>query len=471
MQQGVGQEGWRSLLRREWLPTLAVLLGGVLLQSMSVLMLTTVLPSIVGELGGVAMLSWPTTAFLASSIVAASCAGMLASAVGARAAYCAGVALFGLGALLCSLAPTMSWIVAGRLIQGFGGGLEAAAAYVAMRAKFPETVWSRTIALMSTSWSMSVLIGPLVGGMFARFGSWRSAFVATAVTAGVLAVGAFFILPPATSMRRTPASGVPADRVALICLAIAATSSASIVMSPLLKAALICGALMALVVMLRLDRVAPNPLLPNDAFSLRTPTGVGLWAALLLCITYSPLQIYVPIFLQQLHGFDPLAAGFTVASASLGWTAGSLVTAGASESQRDRLILSGPAVMAVSLMAIAWLTPGPHTLLLIPAIVLLGIGIGQCWPFVAQRVMAGANAGEEAIAASSVPTVQQTGFALGAALAGLVANASGLEAGIADAGMLRAAFWVPASFVVAAVLAILAGLRLRRLRQANAHSS
>ena len=196
-----------------------------------------------------------------------------------------------------------------------------------------------------------------------------------------------------------------------------------------------------------------------------------MWAALLLCITYSPLQIYVPIFLQQLHGFDPLAAGFTVASASLGWTAGSLVTAGASESQRDRLILSGPVVMAVSLMAIAWLTPGPHTLLLIPAIVLLGIGIGQCWPFVAQRVMAGANAGEEAIAASSVPTVQQTGFALGAALAGLVANASGLEAGIADAGMLRAAFWVPASFVVAAVLAILAGLRLRRLRQVNAHSS
>src|SRR5882724_4793220 len=78
--------GWESLLKREWAPTLAILLGGVLLQSMSVLMLTTVLPSIVGELGGVPMLSWPTTAFLASSIVAASCAGMLAAAVGPRAA-------------------------------------------------------------------------------------------------------------------------------------------------------------------------------------------------------------------------------------------------------------------------------------------------------------------------------------------------------------------------------------------------
>jgi MFS family permease len=318
MQQGSVREGWRSLLKREWIPTVAVLLGGVLLQSMNVLMLTTVLPSIAGELGGVAMLSWPTTAFLASSIVAATCAGMLASVVGARAAYCAGVATFGLGALLCSLATTMGWIVVGRLIQGFGGGLEAAAAYVAVRATFPERVWSRTIALMSTSWSMSVLVGPLVGGMFARFGNWRGAFVATAVTAGVLAVGAFFILPSATSVRRTPVPRVPAGRVALICVAIAGTSATSIVVSPLIKVGLIAVAVVALAVMLRLDRVASNPLLPSDAFSLRTSTGVGLWLALLLCITYSPLQIYVPIFLQQLHGLDPLAAGFTVASASLG---------------------------------------------------------------------------------------------------------------------------------------------------------
>ena len=88
-QDSVGQ-GWNSLLKWEWMPILSILLGGVLMQSMNVLMLATVLPSIVAELGGVAMLSWPTTAYLASSIVAASCAGMLASAAGARTVYCAG---------------------------------------------------------------------------------------------------------------------------------------------------------------------------------------------------------------------------------------------------------------------------------------------------------------------------------------------------------------------------------------------
>jgi MFS family permease len=465
MQRDPVRKGWRLLLRREWIPTLAVLLGGVLLQSMNILMLTTVLPSIVGELGGVAMLSWPTTSFLASSIVAASCAGMFAAVAGARAAYCAGVAIFGLGALLCSLATTMGWIVVGRFIQGFGGGLEVAVAYVVVRGTFPEAVWSRTLALMSTSWSMSVLVGPLVGGMFARFGNWRGAFVATAVTAAVLAAGAFFTLPSAASVHRTPTPRVPAGRVALICVAIVGTSSASVLASPIGKAGLIILAIVALATMLRLDRVAPIPLLPSDAFSWRTTTGVGLWLALLLHVTYSPLQIYLPIFLQHLHGLDPLAAGFTVASASLGWTAASLVAAGTPEPWPNRLILAGPATMAVSLMAIALLTPHKATLLLIAAIVLLGIGIGQCWPFVAHRVMVGAKPGEEAVAASSVPTIQQMSVALGAAVAGLVANASGLSAAIADRGMERAAFWVPASFVVSAILAFLMGLRLCHLRQ------
>jgi MFS family permease len=466
MWQDPGREGWRLLLKREWMPTLGILLGGVLLQSMSVLMLTTVLPSIVGELGGVAMLSWPTTAFLAASIVAASCAGMLAAAVGPRAAYCAGVTTFGLGALFCSLATTMGWVVVGRLVQGFGGGLEAAAAYVAVRATFPEAVWSRTIALMSTSWSMSVLLGPLVGGLFARFGNWRGAFVATAIVAGILAVSASVILPQSTQERRTPAAGMPAGRVALIAFAIAAMSSASIVESSFAKAGLIVFAIGALAAMLRLDRVAAAPLLPSDAFSLYTPTGMGLWLALLLCVTFSPLQIYVPIFLQHLRGLDPLAAGFMVASGSLGWTIASLATASASGSWPDRFMLAGPVMMGIGLMAIAALLPSSAaTLALVPAIIALGMGIGQCWPFVAQRIMSSAKARDEVVAASSVPTVQQTGFALGAALAGLVANASGFSAGLTDHSMTQVAFWVPASFVVPATIAGLASVRLRRLRE------
>ncbi len=141
----------------------------------------------------------------------------------------------------------------------------------------------------------------------------------------------------------------------------------------------------------------------------------------------------------------------------------SLSTAGVSTPWRGRLMLVGPAIMGSGLMAMALLMSQPSIMLLVPAIVVLGIGMGLCWPFVAHCVMSGAQTGDEAVAAAAVPTIQQMGFALGAALAGLIANASGLAAASADEGMIRAAFWVPASFVVSAALACLASLGLQRL--------
>jgi MFS family permease len=462
--QTVGQ-GWQSLLRREWMPIIAVLLGGVLLQSMNVLLVTTVLPSIVAELGGLSMLSWPTTAYLAASIAAASCAGALATAIGPRRLYCIGVTTFAVGSIVCALAPAMGWIVAGRLVQGFGGGLEAATAYVVIRATFPEQIWSRTIALLTTSWSVSVLLGPLVGGTFASLGSWRGAFATTAVIAAVLAVAASVTLPPAASARRVSGPGLPIARVALICCAIAAASASSV--APLLLSlGLIVIAIVALATMLKLDRGAINRLLPRDAFSWRTPTGVGLWLGLLVGVSYSPLQLFVPLFLQQLHGLNPLAAGFSVAAASLGWTGASLATAGATRAWADRFLIAGPLLMGVSLAALALLIPAAPTLPIIPAIILLGVGIGQCWPFIAHRVMAGAQTGDETVAASSVPTIQQVGLALGAAFAGVIASASGLSAELTRPDLTNAAFWVPIAFVAFAVLGCVAALRLVRLSRA-----
>jgi MFS family permease len=453
-------DGWRALLQPEWLPALAVLLGGVLLHSMNVLLLATVMPTIVGELGGAPMMSWPNTAFLASSIVAATCAGLLTARVGARNVYAVGACIFGVGATVCALAPGMSWIVAGRFVAGFGGGLIAAVAYVLVRSILPHSAWTRAISLLSGMWSVSILVGPLVGGTFARYGNWRHAFVAVALIAAVLAVWAFRALP--ATGQRANSGRLPLARVALICAAIACASSAAVMATPLGKAALIALAVVALAAMLRVDRAAAAPLLPSDAFSFVTPTGVALWLVLFLCVSYSPLQIYVPIFLQRLHGLDPLSAGYGVAGASFGWTAMALLVAGAAGAWPGRLMLAGPAVMGAGLLAVAQLATS-HVLAEIAGVVLVGTGIGMCWAFVAQRVMSGARPGEETVAASSVATVQQMGFALGAALSGLSANVFGFSAQLAQSDLANAAFWVPASFILASAAAFTASVRLRLL--------
>ena len=322
MSEETVETGWSALLRPAWLPAVAVLVGGVLLHSMNVLMLATVLPSVVDNLGGATLMSWTSSAFLASSIVAATCTGYLTSILGARTVFCTGAAIFGLGALTCALAPTMGQVVAGRFVQGFGGGLLTAMAYVLVRSTFPENLWARGFALLSGAWSMSILVGPLVGGLFARYGDWRGAFFAVTAMALILVVVALRALP--LSATSGASARVPGLRVLLICVAIAAMSLMAIAPGMPAKLLLLAGAIAALVLTMSIDRRAAQPLLPTDAFSFGSITGVGLWLCLLVAIAYSPLQIFVAIFLQSLHGLDPLEAGYMVAGASFGWTGMSL---------------------------------------------------------------------------------------------------------------------------------------------------
>src|ERR1044072_5103216 len=112
--------GWGALLRPAWLPAVAVLVGGVLLPSMNVLMLATVLPSVVDNLGGARLMSGTTTPLLASSIA--------------------------------------------------GPGPPRAMACVVGRGSVPEGLGARGCALLAGAWRLAIVVGPLVGGLFARYG-------------------------------------------------------------------------------------------------------------------------------------------------------------------------------------------------------------------------------------------------------------------------------------------------------------
>ena len=336
----------------------------------------------------------------------------------------------------------------------------SALAYILVRSLFAEALWPRVFGLLASVWSVTVLVGPLIGGIFAGYGYWRGAFFAVAAAGGLLAIGAFIVFPASMAEDRRNEHRFPSFRVALICAFIAFLSLASVFVNPAVKGALIVAGIGAFVLLLCIDREADPPLLPSDAFSLRTTTGTALWMVLLLSVAYSPLAIYTPLFLQKLHGVSPLVAGYMVAGASLAWTCAALTVASLTEEWPRRLIVAGPIAMSGGLLGVAALmVPGP-IVGLIPAIGLIGIGIGASWAFVAQRVMSGARRGEETVAAASVATVQQAGIALGAATAGLIANVSGLADGLHTDSLRRAAYWVPMLLVAAPLAAGTIGMRL-----------
>src|SRR5712691_4427212 len=254
MREATTEAGWRALLAPRLVLTLCVLLGGVLLHSMNLLITATLLPSIVAELGGANLMSWPTTAFVASSIVAASGTSLVSGRFGNRRAFSGGAVLYAAGAVLCACAPSIGVVIAGRFVQGLGGGLLSALAYVLVRNVFPEDLWPRVFGLLAGIWSVSVLAGPLIGGVFAGYGNWRGAFFAVTGVGVLLGIAALFTLPANAVSGEATAHDVPALRVILICAAIALLSLASILLGPALKSALIAAAIGAFALTLRIDR-------------------------------------------------------------------------------------------------------------------------------------------------------------------------------------------------------------------------
>jgi MFS family permease len=146
------------------------------------------MPATVAEIGGIAYVSWTISLYQIGSIVAGAASAALARRHGLRRVVGAAL-LYALGCIGAALAPDMAMMLLARLVQGTGGGMMVALSYVAIQLLFPETLWSRLMAIVSLIWFAGSLLGPLIGGAFADAGLWRGAFWFFAVQAGVRRIG------------------------------------------------------------------------------------------------------------------------------------------------------------------------------------------------------------------------------------------------------------------------------------------
>ncbi len=439
-----------------------MILGGALLYATNTLLASTIAPSAIHEFGGIAYITWLTAGYLASSIASASAGGLLSARIGARRSFIGACIIFCAGSLVCATATGMAPLILGRFVQGAGGGLLSALSYVLVRRTFPQTLWARAFAAISGVWGVAVLLGPLIGGLFANAGTWRLAFVAVAIAAAALALATTRAIERDALASRVESIGFPFGQLSLMGLSIAAICIAQVSGDDPSRVALIIAAVGAFALLCHLSGRTRGSLLPSNAFSMRTTVGLGLWMALLLSLANDPFSLYGPLFLQELHGLSPLSAGYMVALEALSWTLGSMFVADVSPQRRWRWLIAGPLIMGTGLAGIAWRMPsGTLPQLLIP-IICSGFGIGSCWSFIAQCVMEAAPAVEAEVAASSVATVQLYGFAFGGAIAGLIANLIGYSSGLSMDVTRAAAFWVPASFVSVTLAVAWLAVRLRR---------
>ncbi len=459
------KSGWRELLSGGNGLAVLVFAGGVGINAIEVYIGSTLMPSVVADIGGLDLFAWVTTVFIVASIMASMFAAVRPFGLGPRQNYLIAAGVFAIGSLVCGLAPSMPILLVGRALQGFGGGLLGALTFTMVRLVFPQHLWSRAFALVSGIWGIATLVGPSIGGIFAELGIWRWAFFVLVPCALVLGPLALRVVPEKSS--EAGMTSLPIRQIGLMVFSVLALSTAGAMSSNVpVAAALVAAALLGLFTLGWIERSASQRLFPTGTFRFGTLLA-SLFGTMVLLQMAITSDIFVPLFLQSLHGLGPLAAGYMVALVAVGWSSSSVLTASWTGPRARMLIAGGPVLVLVASIGLALFVghqnPSSSLLLVVPiglSLVLMGAGIGSAWTQMTPRVMQAAPDGEHDVTSAALSTVQLFASGLGAALGGLIVNLAGLVSAVPTP--VAAANWLFGLFIIVAAAVVPIGFSIAR---------
>ncbi len=428
----------------------------VFLAAFEALAVTTVMATVARDLDGLAWYSAAFSATLAAGVVGTVAGGLWADRAGAVRPLVASVLVFVAGLVVAGAAPTIEVFVAGRFVQGLGGGAMTVALYVLVAQVFAPVDRPRIFGAFAAAWVLPSLVGPPVAGLLADTVGWRWVFFGVIALCGAALVA---LQPSLRDAGRTPVeSHAAGDGVRRLGLAVAVALAVVVVdLSGRAGAGLAVVLAGAGVVA---AAAAVRPLLP--AGTLRSGRGLPSVVLLrgLLAATFFSAEVHVPFLLQERHDYSPALAGVALTVGALGWAAASHVQGRLGHRLDDAgamqvgtwLLLGGVAgQLAVALLHL----PGwPVPVLWVAA----GAGMGLAFPRVSSYVLAVSAEHERGANSAAMAIGDAVGGAVAIALAGLVFNAVGDRTWSAFA----------AAFALATVTAALAvGVARRTAAQAG----
>ncbi|HXP58324.1 MAG TPA: MFS transporter [Streptosporangiaceae bacterium] len=422
-------------IRRPWL-ILVICCMSLLIVGIDGTIVNVALPAIRRDLhASLSGLQWSVDAYtlvIASFLMAS---GSMADRFGRRRVFQIGLALFTLGSLLCSLAPSIGWLIAFRCLQALGGSMLNPVALSIISNTFTERrARARALGVWGAVFGVSLALGPVIGGVLVTDVSWRAIFWIN-IPIGVAAIILTQLFVPeskAPTARRFDPWGqllVIVFLATLICGLIEGPSMGW--GSPLIVAMFVIAAASA-ATLIRVESRRFQPLLQVRFFRSFPFSGASLIAVLAFGVLGGFLFLNT-LYLQDTRGYSALHAGLlTLPMAVLIFVfapvSGRLV---GSRGPRLPLVLAGLAIMAAALLLVP-LSDSTSVLYLLLAYVVFGLGFGLVNAPISNTAVSGMPNSQAGVAASVASASRQAGSALGVAITGsLVAGAS--NAGLAAA--------------------------------------
>ncbi|WP_118180264.1 MDR family MFS transporter [Paraburkholderia phosphatilytica] len=283
----------------------------MLLSALDQTIVSTALPTIVGELGGLSSLSWVVTAYLLTSTIVVPLYGKLGDLFGRKVVLQSAIVLFLIGSALCGLAQNMTQLILLRALQGLGGGGLMVITMAAIGDVVPPAERGRYQGMFGGVFGLATVIGPLLGGFLVQHFSWRWIFYIN-LPLGLFAlavIGAAFRPHTAHVKHLIDYWGAGFLATALTCIILFTSQGGAILpwSSPQLWFTLALG-IVALGGFIHEERRAAEPIMPLELFRQRTfvlccAIGFIVGVSLFGCVTF------LPLYLQVVKGSTPTAAG------------------------------------------------------------------------------------------------------------------------------------------------------------------
>jgi len=432
--------------RRRNLVFLAVLFG-MLLAALDQTIVATALPTVVADLGGARHQSWVVTSYLLASTIVTAVVGKVGDLFGRKVVFQAAVLFFLAGSVLCGLSGSMTMLVAARALQGIGGGAMMVTATALIGEVIPLRDRGRYQGALGAVFGVTTVIGPLLGGFFTDHMSWRWAFwinVPVGILVLVIAAGA---IPALVRSGRRPAI----DYVGILFVGLGASGLTLATSwgggeyawtSPMIIG-LFIGSIIALVLFVRAETRAAEPILPMRLF--RSPV-FTVCCVLSFIVGFAMLGAltFLPTFMQFVDGVSATESGLR----TLPMVAGLLITSTGSGALVGRtgrykiFPVMGTAIMVVGFLLLSRMDATTPFVLQSLYLFILGTGIGLCMQVLILTVQNTSRFDDLGVATSGVTFFRTIGSSFGAAIFGsLFANflSSRLVTAIAESGAPPAA--------------------------------
>jgi EmrB/QacA subfamily drug resistance transporter len=410
----------------------------MLLAALEATVVGTAMPTIVAALGGLAHYSWVFSAYLLTSTVTVPIWGKLSDLFGRRPMFQIGIAIFVLGSAACGFAHSMTFLIVARAVQGLGAGALVPLAMTIIGDIFTLAERAKMQGLFSGVWGLSSVVGPLLGGFITDQLSWRWVFYINLPVgiAAALIIGFALVEQKREERPKIDYAGafVLTAAVSILLLILAEGATPRALLTPRMLA-LIAFIVVLFVWFVRIERRAPDPVVPFELFRNRVIT-VSIVVGFLAGIAMFASITFVPLLAQGVLGATATQAGSLLTPLLLSWVLSSIVGGRLLIKLGSRpLVLAGLVFMIGGFFALAaFHRTTPHWILIVD-LVFIGCGLGLVMLTLLIAAQHSVTRDQLGITTSLNQFSRSIGGALGVALLGAVL-ASGLSAFSADPNAL-----------------------------------